>query len=485
MNLHELVIETVGRHPERLAVQGPFGALSYAALDVRADTMAYQLGERGVRPGDRVLVWADKSPETVVAMQAVLRLGAAYVPVNAKTPAARVGLLLHGCAPRAVCVDGPRSQEIAALAGPGTPWLDITAPPRGPRLRDPVPVAPDDLAYILYTSGSTGTPKGVRVTHGNARAFVDWAVRELAPTPEDRFANHAPFAFDLSVLDLYAAFSAGASVHLVPSDLAYDPPRLVDFLCTRDISVWYSVPTALTLMMRDGGLLNRPVPARLRAVLFAGEAFPVEPLRALAAWTSARLLNLYGPTETNVCAFHEVTSADLDRDAPVPIGRAASGDTLRVERPDGTAAGPGEEGELVVEGPTVMQGYWGRLPQHGSYHTGDLVRQREDGALDLLGRRDHMVKIRGNRVELGEVETVIGSHPAVDAVAVVMAGTGLDARLVAHVVATPGEEPTVLSVKRHCSRHLPPYMIIDELHVTASLPRTDNGKVDRRALART
>ncbi|MEU5002608.1 amino acid adenylation domain-containing protein [Streptomyces sp. NPDC021622] len=484
MNLQELVIEAAARHPERLAVQGPLGELSYAALDAGADRMALQLREKGVRSGDRVLVWADKSPETVIALQAVLRLGAAYVPVNATTPAERVSLLLDGCAPRAVCVDGPRAGELAALAGTGTPWLDITAPLTGPRLRDPAPVSPDNLAYILYTSGSTGTPKGVCVTHGNARAFVDWAVRELAPTPEDRFANHAPFAFDLSVLDLYAAFAAGASVHLVPSDLAYDPSRLVDFLCSRDISVWYSVPTALTLMMRDGGLLDQSAPARLRAVLFAGEPFPVAPLRALASWTPARLLNLYGPTETNVCAFHEVGPADLTRDAPVPIGRAASGDTLRVERPDGTTAGPGEEGELVVDGPTVMRGYWGQPAQDGAYRTGDIVRPRPDGALDFLGRRDHMVKIRGNRVELGEVEAVIGTHPAVDAVAVVMSGTGLEARLVAYVVPAPGEHPTVLSVKRHCSRRLPPYMICDELRATPALPYTDNGKVDRRALAR-
>jgi clorobiocin biosynthesis protein CloN4 len=272
-------------------------------------------------------------------------------------------------------------------------------------------------------------------------------------------------------------------VHLIPHELAYAPRRLVKLLHEQRISVWYSVPSALTLMIRDGGLLDGPAPPDLRALLFAGEPFPIAQVRRLAAWTRARLLNLYGPTETNVCAFHEVQPADLERDRPVPIGVPASGDRIWAVRSDGGPAGVGHEGELWVDGPTVMLGYWGREPHRGPYPTGDIVRMLPGGAFDYVGRRDLMVKVRGYRVELGDVESALAAHPDVEEVAVVATGTGVDARLEAFVVPTPGRAPGVLTLKRHIAERLPPYMIADRIHLIVMLPRTGNGKVDRAALA--
>lgn len=486
MSLHRLLIDSASRFPDNLAIAGPVGEMSYAELDHRADALAHALSREGVRPGDRVVIWAEKSPITVVAMQAVLRLGAAYVPAVETTPAARVAAMVRDCRPRAVCGTGDRVRRLVKdlEADVRAVDLDEHRDKPGGRVR-PVdhPVEDGDLAYVLYTSGSTGNPKGVCVSHRAARAFVDWAAAELDARPDDRFANHAPFTFDLSVLDLYAAFSAGAAVCPVPSELAYAPARMVDFLHRERVSVWYSVPSALTLMMRDGGLLDRPAPGALRALLFAGEPFPIAGVRALAGWTRARLLNLYGPTETNVCTFHEVVPDDLTRDRSVPIGRAACGDTVRVMRPDGGEARSGEEGELVVDGPTVMRGYWGGVPQRGPYRTGDMVRVLADGSLDYLGRRDHMVKVRGHRVELGEVEAVLGAHPEVADVAVIVGGEGADARLHAFVVPVRGRTPGVLSLKRHSAERLPPYMIADEIRLVGELPRTRNGKIDRAALS--
>jgi amino acid adenylation domain-containing protein len=486
VSLHELVIESAARAPDALAIAGPDRQLRYGELDRQANAVAGELAAGGVGPGDRVVIWTGKSAAAVAVMQAVLRLGGVYVPATATTPAVRVAAMARHCDARAICAETGLLSPSATGLPDGVRCFNVTdllAAGHGGAQQVNHPVTPDDLAYILYTSGSTGAPKGVCITHGNARAFVDWAAAELCATPTDRFANHAPFTFDLSVLDLFVSFAAGAAVCLIPAELAYLPARLVQFVYQQQVSIWYSVPSVLILMMRNGGLLDQAAPAALRAVLFGGEAFPIRYLRSLAAWTSARLLNLYGPTETNACTFHELGPADLQRDRPPPIGKPCSGDKVWAVRPDGSLARRGEHGELMVDGPSVMQGYWGQRPQTGPYPTGDVVRVLADGSYDYVGRMDRMVKIRGHRVEPGEVEAALSTHPGVSEVVVLSAGQGLDTRLVAVVTRSPGSSPGLLALKRHCAERLPLYMIPDEIRFIAALPRTSSGKFDMLALA--
>lgn len=484
MRLHQYVIDSARRQSDSLAIAAAGQQLSYGQLDARANGLAVRLIAAGLQPGDRVVLYADKSADTVVAMQAVLRAGAAYVPVDSGTPAMRVATIVTDCAPRLVLCDADPTQEMAEAAHTAGAAMLALVSDSDAQPCEPVDVHcdPQDLAYILYTSGSTGTPKGVCVSHRNAMSFVDWAVRELDATSDDRFSNHAPFGFDLSVLDLYGAFAVGASVHLVPKALAYAPTELVRFLTGNHISVWYSVPSALILMMTEGRLFQQPAPARLRAVLFAGEPFPIPFVRELAGWTSARLLNLYGPTETNVCTFHQVRASDLRRDQPVPIGRGCSGDTIELLDADGRLTAPGDEGEVVVTGPTVMLGYWGRPPVTGSYRTGDRAVLCADGTLDYVGRRDHMVKLRGHRIELGDIESALDAHPDVERSAVVVAGEGLTASLVAFVVPVPDAAPGLVSIKAHLASLLPTSMSVDVAHRVPALPRSDNGKIERRTL---
>jgi amino acid adenylation domain-containing protein len=492
--LKDLLIESAARNPEALAVKTPDASATYGELDALANRIARALEALGVAAGDRVGIWLDKSVAAVAAMQGILRLGAAYVPLDPLAPQQRVETILRDCSLKALISSGDRATAIltndlaqmpclrTSESGPGMSWTEMLALSAEPYPgRTP---AEDALAYILYTSGSTGKPKGVCISNRNALAFIDWAADELQAQPSDRFASHAPFHFDLSVLDLYVAMKVGGAVFIIPDGMSYMPGRLVDFINRELITIWYSVPSVLTLMMEKGALLDQ-ASLPLRAVLFAGEPFPIQHLRRLyERFPTPRYLNLYGPTETNVCTFYEVHELDPGRSQPVPIGKACSGDRVWALTQDGREAGVGEEGELMAAGPTVHLGYWGR-PPHGDapYATGDIVRLQADGNYEYVGRRDGMVKVRGYRVELGDIEAALGALQGVHEVAVIVHGSGVAARLVAFIVAKGESAPPLLQVKRHCAEQLPRYMIVDEVRYVESLPRTRNGKIDRLELA--
>jgi amino acid adenylation domain-containing protein len=493
MKIQDLVIQKAQQTPRALAVKGPDGEMTYAQLDDAANCFASELLRFGVAPGDRVGLWHDKSARTIAAMQGVLRIGAIYVPLDPLNPVARVQSIVNDCNIKVIVTTEARAQGMKR-ASPESSYsylyiqeiaLVEGAPAISPQLTGSSRErSENDIAYILYTSGSTGVPKGVCISHRNALAFVEWAVETLHVAPGDRLANHAPFHFDLSVLDIYAAFLGGAAVIIIPEGLAYMPAGLVDFLQNERITIWYSVPSVLILMMEQGNFLQIE-PANLRCILFAGEPFPISHLRRLyTRWPKLRYLNLYGPTETNVCTYYEVTSLPESWTKPVPIGRACSGDTAHAQNEDGTPTKPGEIGELMVEGPTVMIGYWGKPPQGNKpYATGDLVRLQEDGNYLYVGRRDHMVKVRGYRIELGDIEAALGAHPAIHEVAVLAVGEDLNTRIMAFIACTGPSAPSLLELKRHCAERLPRYMIIDDVNVLSALPRTRNGKIDRLALA--
>jgi amino acid adenylation domain-containing protein len=361
---------------------------------------------------------------------------------------------------------------------------------------DPAPLdrpCESDLAYILYTSGSTGVPKGVMLTHRNALAFAEWVVWRFGVTSHDRLVSHAPFHFDLSVFDLYGAVLSAACVRLLDAGERTFGKEMTDVVRADGLSVWYSVPSALTL------LCDAASPAdveTLRVVLFAGEVFPTKHLRRLRELLPrATLANLYGPTETNVCTYYVVPDR-LESDDPIPIGRACENQDVFALDEDRRPVGVGGTGELWVRGPTVMKGYFGdaektratlmQNPLHERfadpvYRTGDLVSPLADGDLAFLGRRDHQIKVRGYRVELGEIEAAMMSHPTVRECAVVAVPDERSGhRLVAFVVVEG--ELAERALRHHCAERIPKYMMPSELRVDASLPRTSTGKIDRQQL---
>jgi amino acid adenylation domain-containing protein len=485
-----LLAAAAERTPDAPAIRVAGEEVSYRTLDRMANRAAATLLALGVKRGDRVGIWLDKSAVTVAAMQGALRIGAAYVPVDPLSPPVPAAAIVSDCAVAALVTSGDRAASLAGTDAARIPVVQASTIERGDDAapRRASEGSDKDLAYILYTSGSTGKPKGVCISHENALAFIDWSVALVDARPADRFSSHAPFHFDLSVLDLYAAFAVGACVCIVPEVSAYSPRKLVEHLESERITIWYSVPSALILMIEQGGLFDIPS-MPLRHLLFAGEPFPIRFVRALREkWPSLPMHNLYGPTETNVCTAHTVIDIDPARTRPVIIGKATCGDRVWARTDDGREAEIGEEGELWVSGPTVMLGYWGHPPQgERPYPTGDLVTRLDAENFDYLGRRDHMLKVRGHRIEAGEVESCLLAHPSIGEAAVVVGGEGLTARLFAFLLPRAAQEnstkpPSLIALKQHCAARLPRSMIVDAVRWLPEMPRTGNGKIDRLTL---
>jgi amino acid adenylation domain-containing protein len=498
MRLEQLLEECALREPGAIvAYEANGAAISYAALNQFADEAALAFG---VEAGDRVGLCVPKRIAALACVFGAMKAGAAYVPVDCSAPTARNAYIFNDCAVRAIVVE--RGRAAALMSELEGSWSETPLTVGGEHAADftvlrrddaPTPKSPD-LAYILYTSGSTGRPKGVTHSHASALAFIDWCSEAFQPTPRDVFSSHAPFHFDLSILDLYVPIKHGAAVVLIDAEAGKQPGVLADIIADRAVTVWYSTPSILRLLVEYGGLEKRDCSA-LRIVNFAGEVFPIKHLRALMQrWTWPDYYNLYGPTETNVCTFYKLRAPLPDeREAPLPIGRACSGDETRVVDADERELAHGEEGELIVAGGSVMLGYW-NLPERSAeafleangqrwYRTGDIVRQDDKGDYIFVGRRDRMVKRRGYRVELGEIEAALHRHPAIpEAAAIACQGAAGDVEIVAFVAWADPAPFSMLKMKQFCAQHLPLYMAPDRFAPLAALPKTSTDKIDYQRL---
>ncbi|MFD7431571.1 amino acid adenylation domain-containing protein [Streptomyces sp. NPDC059818] len=488
--LHGLFEERAARQPDTVAVEWPQGALTYGELNARANRLAHHLRTRyGARPDMPVAVCLGRGADLVTAELAVLKAGAAYVPLDPEYPVERLAYMVRDTQTPVVLTHAAHADRIPS----GVPLLLLDTcdaeggPLDGEPVTDPEPAAaPHNLAYLIYTSGSTGRPKGVQVEHHSVINLVHWTASEYGLEPGQRIALLAGIAFDAAAWELWLGLTRGATCCVTTERVRLTPQLLRDWLSEQGVhATFLSTP-----MLESLSALHWSPDSTLDYVLTGGDRLRLPPRTRLPF----RVVNNYGPTESTVVATSTVCAPG---DTVPPIGRPVANTRCFVVNQHGTPQPVGVPGELLVGGVQVARGYLGRpdltrerfVPFEAEevggrvYRTGDLVRWRPDGQLEFLRRIDHQVKIRGNRIELGEVEANLITHPGVGEVAVtVREDVPGDKRLVAYLVAAGPDAPSITELHAHLGRHLPDYMVPAAFMVLERLPLTANGKVDRAAL---
>ncbi len=512
--LHQSIDESASRDPTREAFRFEGAGLTYEDLVRRANRLAGVLIEEGVCPGDRVGIYMNKGLELPIALYGILKAGAAYVPIDPSAPLSRIRSIIEDCGLRHLITNASRERRTAELAAAPAvrvvigahapaaqtacrflPWESL----EGADARPPdVLVTDQDLAYIMYTSGSTGVPKGLMHTHASGLSYARLSARTYRVGPDDRLGNHSPLHFDMSTFEYLTAPLCGATTVIIPEEATMFPVSLGELIERERLTFWYSVPLALIQLVTHGEIERRDAGA-LRWVLFGGEPFPPKYLWTLMElWPHAQFSNVYGPAEVNQCTCYQVPLSDKGSSEPIPIGKVWAGAVGLVVDAQDEAVPRGEVGELLVRTPTMMRGYWARpdlnrtaffvhepFPgrQEVFYRTGDLVRERDDCNLLFLGRKDRQIKIRGYRVELDEVEAVLGSFEEVsEAAAVALRGEQGSVEIVAAVLPRDRERPAAEDLRRRAAEHLPAYAVPQRIEIRASFPRTATGKIDRQAL---
>ncbi|MGW1541293.1 non-ribosomal peptide synthetase/MFS transporter [Streptomyces sp. NPDC002309] len=491
--LHPLVERWADRTPDALAVVAPDGELTYGELDRMANRVAHALIAAGVSPDDPVGVLLEHSVALPAALHGVLKAGAGYLPLDAMYPANRIAAILDTADVRTVVT----VREFTGLVEGGDRRIVVLDDPAvledRPETRPDVPVRPDHLLHVIFTSGSTGTPKGVAVEHASATDYLEGVLERLGPDVHGGvYAVMSTIAADFAHTCFHAALSTGGTVHFVARETAMDPVALAGYLADNPMDVIKLVPSHFELLAAHGDVAA-VLPRKL--LMFAGEALPwsiVE--RARAARPGLRVQNHYGHTESTmvrmVCDVDDVPR-DL-RTGIVPLGRPVANTAGFLADRNGRPLPAGIPGEFLVGGPGVARGYIGApdltaqrfitVDGQRMYCSGDVLRMRRDGWVEFRGRVDDQVKVRGYRVEPGDVADAVRQLPGVAEAVVLPVGEGQRQGLAAWLVPEPGSRLDVRQVRTGLRDRLPEYMVPGSLVVLDRMPLTPNGKVDRKAL---
>jgi len=524
--LSQLLDEAAARSPHKEAFRCEGESLTYRELLLRANGLAQWLVTHGVERGDRIGIYLSKSLESAIAIYGIWKAGAAYVPLDPSAPTVRTSYSLNHCGVThlvthrskrrqlpVILKDSPQIKWIVGLPDSLLPdnllpdnllpeaavtccdWADLPQSDVTPA----VTLVAQDLAYIMYTSGSTGTPKGIMHTHYSGLSYAQLVADTYGLKASDRIGNHSPLHFDISTLGFFAGPLVGATTIIIQEAYTKLPASLSQLIQDESLSVWYSVPFALTQLLLRGVLSERDL-STLRWVLFAGEPFPPKYLYVLMErLPQARFSNIYGPAEVNQCTYYHIPQLAKGAAVPSdisPIGQVWGNSEARVVNEADQLVAPGEVGELLVRTATMMSGYWqcpdltARAFYHTQvanqsavfYRTGDLVQQVE-GVYRFLGRKDRQIKTRGYRVELDEVEAAIVACPEVEEAATyAVPHEDGSYQVEAAVILQAGSEQGEGDIKRYVSERLPPYAVPQKVAVVAEFPRTGTGKINRLAL---
>ena len=504
--VHELFEAQAERTPQQIALSFGDQHLTYQQLNERADLLAHHLRQRGIGPDTIVGLLLDRSVEMVVALLAVLKAGAAYLPLDIEYPAPRLSFMLKDSGARLLITESQLLDSVTAESLPvlclDRDWQIIaeSAVSSSQQCSPPAPARPDNLAYLIYTSGSTGTPKGVMISHRALFNHMAWMHEHFPLYAEDAVLQKTPFSFDASVWEFWAPLLCGARLVLARSGGHRDAAYLIAEIERERVTTLQVVPTQLR-MLEEEGLAGCQ---SLRRVYCGGEALSAELVEEFhRQLRGVQLINLYGPTEATIDATYWVSERNGEQAAAeaggvVPIGRPIGNMRVYVLDEHWELVPEGVAGELYIGGEGLGRGYVNRAEQTAErfipdglsgergarlYKTGDLVRYLPSGELEFLGRVDHQVKVRGFRIELGEVETKLARCEGVkEGVVVVREDAQGGARLVAYVVPREEAAPSAGELRRALSRALPEYMVPSLFVILDALPRTPNGKLDRRAL---
>jgi long-chain acyl-CoA synthetase len=486
--------------PERIAVRAGDTEITYAELDRLASGMAGGLRDLGVSRGARVAVALTNRVEAAISVYAAFRAGAALVPLPPGIKSLKLGQILADCGAEAlVCEpslvptvrggDASRSGLRIVTAGATEGCPSIADLLRHAPLREQPPIEVD-IAAVIYTSGTTGTPKGVTLTHRNVAFAVSSIVDYLQMRDDDRVVSVLPLSFDYGLYQLLLCTAVGATVLLEPG-VRY-PGRLVQLLVEQRVTGLPGVPSLFGMLSSLPGFVERPLP-HLRFLTSTGAVLPAATIGALrAAFPRARLYSMYGLTECKRVSY--LPPEEVDR-RPTSVGVPIPGTQVWIEDESGARLGPGQVGQLMVRGPHVMQGYWqdpvetgkrlrpGAWPWESTLMTGDLFRRDDGGFLYYVGRRDDMIKTRGEKVYPREIEDVLLTAPGVLETAVVGVPDALLGEAIhAHVAPRPGMELEVRELHGLCRERLETHLVPSRIVVHGQLPKTVNGKIDRGAL---
>jgi len=479
------------RTPDACAVVGDGFSLSYRQLDCHANRLAHALQAAGPLPADSlVALISNRDAGLVAGLLAILRAGAAYVPIDPDFPSDRIRLMLTASGCRHLLVAPDLIASLPSL--PDVVLVRLDEAPTMPDTRAQRIAQADDLAYVMFTSGSTGTPKGAMLTHRNVASFFASLSHVFGFAAGDRMLGVTTISFDIAGLELLGALTCGMTVVLASANQARDPLLLAALIEREQVDTMQMTPTRLRLLQESAPSALSGV----RTLLVGGEALPQTMADQLLSMPHLRVFNVYGPTETTIwSAFWPLASG------PVSLGRALPGERLLLLDARHTLQPPGAVGEIAIAGAGVARGYLNdpartaerfiSLPGIDGpvYLTGDLGRWHADGRLEYLGRRDDQVKIRGMRIEIGEIEHHLRQLPGIqNAAAAIQKNAHGEAEIVAYLVLRPekleesGKDCDVSALRARLARHLPPAMLPTHFMYLPELPQTPNGKTDRRSL---